>query len=54
MQRIAAALEPLHRKLLFWGDIAQDAPDLLKKLPASFKQSTIADRLGVQSGGAGL
>jgi hypothetical protein len=42
MQRIVASLAPLHRKLLFWGDIAQDAPDLLKQLPASFKQSTIA------------
>ncbi len=42
MQRIVTALEPLHRKLLFWGDVAQDAPDLLKQLPASFKQSTIA------------
>jgi hexosaminidase len=42
MQRIVTSIEPLHRKLLFWGDIAQDAPDLLKTLPPSFKQSTIA------------
>ena len=42
MQRIASAVEPLHRRLLFWGDIAQDAPDLLKQLPAKFKQQTIA------------
>lgn len=42
MQKIVTGLEPLHRKLLFWGDIAQDAPDLLKELPAGFKQSTIA------------
>ena len=42
MQQIVAALEPLHRRLLFWGDIAQDAPDLLKALPQSFKNSTIA------------
>ncbi len=42
MQRIVTSLAPLHRKLLFWGDIAQDAPDLLKQLPASFKQNTIA------------
>ena len=42
MQRIVAALEPLHRKLLFWGDIAQGAPDLLKTLPQSFKDATIA------------
>jgi hypothetical protein len=42
LQRIVTSLEPLHRKLLFWGDIAQDAPELLKQLPDSFKQSTIA------------
>jgi hexosaminidase len=42
LQRIATALKPLHRRLLFWGDIAQDAPDLLKGLPQSFKDSTIA------------
>lgn len=42
MQRIVTAAEPLHRRLLFWGDIAQDAPDLLKQLPDKFKQQTIA------------
>ncbi|HUZ94797.1 MAG TPA: beta-N-acetylhexosaminidase [Edaphobacter sp.] len=42
MQRIVTALQPLHRKLLFWGDIAQDSPDLLLKMPQSFKDSTIA------------
>ncbi len=42
MQRINTALQPLHRKLLFWGDIAENSPDLLKALPASFKQDTIA------------
>jgi hexosaminidase len=42
LQRIAVALQPLHRRLLFWGDIAQDAPDLLKTLPQSFKDSMIA------------
>jgi hexosaminidase len=42
MQQIVTALQPLNRKLLFWGDIAQDAPDLLKALPQSFKDSTIA------------
>jgi len=42
MQQIVTALQPLHRKLLFWGDIAQDAPALLKALPQSFKDSTIA------------
>jgi hypothetical protein len=42
MQQIATALQPLHRRLLFWGDIAQDSPDLLKSLPQSFKDETIA------------
>ncbi|MEO6910782.1 MAG: beta-N-acetylhexosaminidase [Edaphobacter sp.] len=42
MQRIVTALKPLNRKLLFWGDIAQHSPDLLKKMPQSFKDSTIA------------
>jgi hypothetical protein len=42
MQQIATTLQPLHRRLLFWGDIAQDSPDLLKALPQSFKDSTIA------------
>ncbi|MEO6805769.1 MAG: beta-N-acetylhexosaminidase [Edaphobacter sp.] len=42
LQKIVTALKPLHRKILFWGDIAQDAPDLLKSLPQSFKDSTIA------------
>jgi hexosaminidase len=42
LQRIVTALKPQNRKILFWGDIAQDAPDLLKGLPQSFKDSTIA------------
>jgi hexosaminidase len=42
MQQVVTALQPLHRKLLFWGDIAQGSPDLLKGLPQSFKDSTIA------------
>jgi hypothetical protein len=42
IQQIATALQPLHRRLLFWGDIAQDSPDLLKSLPQSFKDETIA------------
>jgi hexosaminidase len=42
LQQIVTALQPLHRKLLFWGDIAQGSPDLLKTLPQSFKDSTIA------------
>ncbi|MGA1981324.1 MAG: glycoside hydrolase family 20 zincin-like fold domain-containing protein [Acidobacteriaceae bacterium] len=42
MQQVATALQPLQRRLLFWGDIAQDSPDLLKALPQSFKDATIA------------
>jgi len=42
MQQIVTALHPLQRRLLFWGDIAQDSPELLKALPQSFKAATIA------------
>ena len=62
MQKIVADLAPLHRKILFWGDIAQSIvqgstaysaeagasvpnrldPNILRNLPASFKQNTIA------------
>jgi hypothetical protein len=42
MQQIQTTLQPLHRKLLFWGDIAENSPELLKAMPASFKQNTIA------------
>ena len=42
MQQVVTALQPLHRKLLFWGDIAVNSPDLLKTMPPSFKDSTIA------------
>ncbi len=42
VQQIVEALRPLGRKLLFWGDIALQSPDLVKAMPASFKQATIA------------
>jgi hexosaminidase len=42
MQQIDTTLHPLGRRLLFWGDIAQDSPDLLKQMPAQFKKDTIA------------
>ncbi len=42
MQQIVIALHPLQRRLLFWGDIAQDSPELLKVLPQNFKDATIA------------
>jgi hypothetical protein len=42
MQQIDNTLRPLHRRLLFWGDIAYKSPDLLKAMPAPFKHDTIA------------
>jgi hexosaminidase len=42
MQQIEQTLRPLHRRLLFWGDIAENSPDLLKAMPQSFKDNTIA------------
>jgi hypothetical protein len=42
MQQIDTTLRPLNRRLLFWGDIAQDSPDLLKAMPDQFKRDTIA------------
>jgi len=58
MQQIVTSLAPLHRRILFWGDIAQTIvqggspygvpgpertdPQILMKLPAAFKQATIA------------
>jgi hypothetical protein len=42
MQQIDTTLRPLNRKLLFWGDIAERSPDLLKGMPESFKHDTIA------------
>jgi hexosaminidase len=42
MQQIDTTLRPLHRRLLFWGDIAEKSPELLKDLPPQFKQDTIA------------
>ena len=37
LQRITQSLAPLHRKLLFWGDIAMHEPELVKQLPPDFK-----------------
>ena len=42
LQNIVTRLQPLHRRLLFWGDIAMKEPGLLKTLPQNFKQATIA------------
>ncbi len=35
MQQIDTTLRPLNRRLLFWGDIAENSPDLLKACPRS-------------------
>lgn len=42
MQRIVTDLKPLNRRFLFWGDVAQNEPALVKALPDSFKKSTVA------------
>ncbi|HEY5381068.1 MAG TPA: family 20 glycosylhydrolase [Acidobacteriaceae bacterium] len=42
MQQIDTTLRPLNRRLLFWGDIAEKSPDLLKAIPDSFKRDMIA------------
>jgi len=42
LEKIVADLQPLNRKLLFWGDIAYKEPELLKQVPDSFKKATIA------------
>jgi hexosaminidase len=42
LQHIVTTLQPLHRKILFWGDIVQDAPELLKALPPSIKDQLIS------------
>ena len=42
LQKIVTDLKPLNRTLLFWGDVAQKEPALVKALPADFKHSTIA------------
>lgn len=42
MQQIDNTLLPLNRRLLFWGDIAEKSPDLLKGMPEEFKKNTIA------------
>lgn len=46
LQRIVTSLEPLHRKIIFWGDIAQSDPELLKALPRAIKSQMIADAWG--------
>ncbi len=33
LTRIHGALAPLHRRLLFWGDVAMSSPDLVPRLP---------------------
>ncbi len=33
LQQIHATLQPLHKRLLFWGDVAMNSPELVKTLP---------------------
>ncbi len=42
LQKIVTSLEPLHKKILFWGDVAQDDPEDLKALPPDIKRQLIA------------
>ncbi len=42
LQKIDTALAPLHRRLLFWGDIAMKDPQDIATLPAEMKQNMIA------------
>jgi hypothetical protein len=42
MQQIDNTLRPLNRRLLFWADIAERSPELLKGMPEEFKRNTIA------------
>jgi hypothetical protein len=42
MQQIDTTLRPLNRRLLFWGDIVEKSPELLKSMPDSFKHDMIA------------
>jgi hexosaminidase len=42
LQKIDTALAPLHRRLLFWGDIAMSDPQDIATLPPAVKQNMIA------------
>ncbi|SNS82977.1 Glycosyl hydrolase family 20, catalytic domain [Granulicella rosea] len=42
LDNIVNTLKPLNRRILFWGDVAQDSPALLKAMPQSFKDQTVA------------
>ena len=42
LTRVHALLLPLHRRLLFWGDIAMSNPELVQALPADMKRDMIA------------
>ena len=54
MQQIDTTLRPLNRRLLFWGDIAQDSPDLLKAMPLAVQARHDCHRLAVQPQPGGL
>ncbi len=42
LHKVNTALAPLHRKLLFWGDIAMKDPTLIAALPPDMQQNMIA------------
>jgi len=42
LKQIVTSLEPLHKRILFWGDVAQSDPELLKELPPEIKRQLIA------------
>ena len=42
LQQIVKSLEPVHKKILFWGDVAQSDPEGLKELPPDIKRQLIA------------
>jgi hexosaminidase len=42
LQKIVTSLEPLNKKILFWGDVAQSDPEGLKALPPEIKRQLIA------------
>jgi len=42
LQKIVTSLQPLHKTILFWGDVAQSDPEDLKALPPEIKRQLIA------------
>ena len=53
LQRIVTALKPLNRKILFWGDIAQDCAGFAERIAAVVQGVDDCDCVGVQPGARG-